>query len=87
MLLDFPAIASRTGWLPFGSGIGGPGIRILRSFPEIVHRMHQRGYKVFVWTVNTAEDLELVLNLQVEGIITDTPDFVLGRLRALGRRT
>jgi len=86
MLIEFPALTGRTGWLPFGSTIGGPGIRVLRSFPDLVNRLHRRGHRVFVWTVNTHEDLQLVLALQVEGIITDKPGFVLEELRERGLR-
>jgi glycerophosphoryl diester phosphodiesterase len=86
MLIEFPALTGRTGWLPFGSTIGGPGIRVLRSFPDLANRLHRRGHRVFVWTVNTLEDLQLVLALQVEGIITDKPGFVLEQLRERGLR-
>ncbi len=87
MLIEIPALTGRTGWLPFGSTIGGPGIRVLRSFPDLANRIHRRGHKVFVWTVNTPEDLQLVLGLHVEGIITDRPGFVLDELRRLELRS
>ena len=86
MLIDIPALVGRTGWLPFGSAIGGPGIHLLRSFPELAHRLHRRGHRVYVWTVNQPDELDLVLNLGVEGIISDRPGFVISHLRSLGLR-
>lgn len=86
MLIDAPAITSRTGWLPFGTAIGGPGVPVLRTIPELVDRLHRRGNLVYAWTVNEPEDLELVLKLQVDAIITDRPGYVLSELRTLGLR-
>jgi glycerophosphoryl diester phosphodiesterase len=86
MLLELVPPGLRTGRLPFGSTVGGPSIRLLRGHPELADRLHERGHRVYVWTVNEPEDLDLVLRLGVEGIITDRPGYVLARLRALGRR-
>jgi glycerophosphoryl diester phosphodiesterase len=84
MLLELLPAGLRGGRLPFGSGIGGPGIRLLRAHPELVRRLHARGHQVYVWTVNDAADLDLVIELGVEGIITDRPGFVRRRLDRLG---
>jgi glycerophosphoryl diester phosphodiesterase len=86
MLLELLPPGLRNGRLPFGSTIGGPGIRLLRSHPEVADRLHERGHRVYVWTVNEPGDLDLVLNLGAEGIISDRPGYVVSRLRALGRR-
>jgi glycerophosphoryl diester phosphodiesterase len=86
MLFDVPAFVGRTGWLPSGTTIAGPGVHLLRSFPELVRRHHRRGHRVFVWTVNEQDELDLVLNLTVEGIITDRPGFVISQLRSHGLR-
>jgi glycerophosphoryl diester phosphodiesterase len=86
MLIDAPAISSRTGWLPFGCTVGAPGIELLRTFPELVHRMHRRGHRVYVWTVNLSAELDLAVQLDVDGIISDRPDFVAGQLRSRGLR-
>jgi len=40
-------------------------------------RAHQAGVKVFVWTVNMEEQIEHVLNLKVDGIISNYPDRVI----------
>ena len=34
-------------------------------------KAHQRGQQVYVWTVNTAEDMQRLFDLGVDGIITD----------------
>jgi glycerophosphoryl diester phosphodiesterase len=84
MLLELLPAGLRGGRLPFGSGIGGPGIRLLRAHPEVARRLHERGHQVYVWTVNDPRDLDLVIELGVEGIITDRPTFVRQRLDQLG---
>jgi glycerophosphoryl diester phosphodiesterase len=70
----------RDGRPPFGAGILGPGVGALRAHPEVVERAHGRGHRVYVWTVNTAEEVDLATGLGVDGIITDRPAFVLDRL-------
>lgn len=66
--------------LPFGATAVGPGIRVLRSRPSLVPRLRERGVPVYVWTVNEPADMDLVLELGVDGIITDRPSVVLHRL-------
>ena len=41
---------------------------------ENVLAMHQNGFKIFPWTVNSEEDITFVKSLQVDGIISDFPD-------------
>ena len=71
----------RDGALPAGVHISGPGIRVLRSEPEYVERAHQAGNRVFCWTVDRPEDVELVSGLGVDAIITNRPAAVLAQLR------
>jgi glycerophosphoryl diester phosphodiesterase len=70
------------GRAPFGADLLGPGIKALRGRPDVVRRAHDRGHQLYVWTVNEAADIDLVLRLGVDGIITDRPADVLA---ALGR--
>jgi glycerophosphoryl diester phosphodiesterase len=44
--------------------------------------VHARGFSAHVWTVNERADLERLVGLGVDGIITDFPDRML---RVLGR--
>lgn len=66
--------------LPFGARIAGPGIGLIRARPQLVPLLQKGGHPVYVWTVNEREDLDLVLRLGVDGIITDRPRFVLDQL-------
>jgi glycerophosphoryl diester phosphodiesterase len=66
--------------LPFGAQVAGPGVGLIRARPQLVPTLRASGHPVYVWTVNAPEDLDLVLEYGVEGIITDRPRFVLDRL-------
>jgi glycerophosphoryl diester phosphodiesterase len=81
-LLEIPPPGVGGGRLPFGAKIAGPGIGLVRARPALVPALRAAGHDVYVWTVNAASDLELVLAHQVDGIITDRPRFVLERLGA-----
>jgi glycerophosphoryl diester phosphodiesterase len=80
LLLEFLPPWLRDGRLPAGARIAGPGVRLLRSRPWLAERLHRQGNQLYVWTVNDAADLDLVLELGVEGIISDRPRFVLDQL-------
>ncbi|HEY2792492.1 MAG TPA: glycerophosphodiester phosphodiesterase family protein [Micromonosporaceae bacterium] len=79
-LSEFATPGLRSGVLPFGARIAGPGIRTVRANPGIVEKLHRNGNRVFVWTVNEPEDIDLMISLGVDGIISDRPRFVLDRL-------
>jgi glycerophosphoryl diester phosphodiesterase len=49
---------------------------VLRADPDFVARAHARGHQVYVWTVDKPEDVEFVLDLGVDTIITDHPSEV-----------
>jgi glycerophosphoryl diester phosphodiesterase len=83
MLIDVWSVPSRIGWLPPGSTIGGPGVQLLRAAPELVERLHRRGHPVYVWTVNEPDEVDLVVKLRVDGIISDRPAYVIDRLREM----
>jgi glycerophosphoryl diester phosphodiesterase len=71
------------GRLPFGARIAGPGVGLVRSRPRLIPAIRAAGHQAYVWTVNEPEDLDLVLEHQVDGVITDRPRFVLDRLAGL----
>jgi glycerophosphoryl diester phosphodiesterase len=50
-------------------------IHVLTS--RLVSAAHNRGMDVHVWTVNEADDMQRMLDLGVDGIITDHPDMLL----------
>lgn len=55
------------------------GVQILSK--EFVEAAHERNLKVHVWTVNEAEDMKRLLEMGVDGIMTDYPDRLLNLLK------
>jgi len=43
---------------------------------EDVEKLHDKGVKIFVWTVNKEEDLNYLVKLGVDGVITNYPDIM-----------
>jgi glycerophosphoryl diester phosphodiesterase len=80
LLLDRLLPGRRDGILPTGVPIAGPGLSVLRAEPEFVSRAHARGNLVYVWTVDEPSDVELVLGLGIDAIITNRPADVVRRL-------
>lgn len=76
-LIDLLPPGIRVKRLPFGTKIAGPGLELVRRRPDVVRRLKSAGHDVFVWTVNQPNDVELVVSLGVDGIITDRPKEVL----------
>lgn len=50
----------------------------------LVHEIHAAGYEVVTWTVNREHEMERMIRLGVDGIITDCPDLLQGVLKSLG---
>ena len=59
----------------YGSG----GFRWSIVTPRFVQDMHDRGLQVQVWTINDEQQMRELIELGVDGIITDYPD----RLRSV----
>lgn len=88
----------RWGFSRPGGPAGPPGLRALphrlqvplrlggRPFvtPVLVRRAHDRGLPVDVWTVNARRDMERLLDLGVDGIMTDSPSLLREVLSARG---
>jgi glycerophosphoryl diester phosphodiesterase len=56
-------------------GIEGIGLsRRLVHSPRVVRRIHKRGWKVFVWTVNREAEMKKLAGWGVDGLITNHPD-------------
>jgi glycerophosphoryl diester phosphodiesterase len=72
----------RTGQLPAGVPIAGPGLAVLRAYPELVSRAHAHGHQVYVWTVDEPDDVRFVADLGVDTIITDRPQEVAALIGA-----
>jgi glycerophosphoryl diester phosphodiesterase len=80
LLMEWRLPGLRDGLLPAGIPIAGPGLNILRADPEFVQRSHDRGNRVFVWTVNEPDDVDFVRRIGVDTLITDRPAEVLAQL-------
>ncbi len=61
------------------TAVGAP-ISLLRRYPGYVARLHAADKEVHVYTVNEEPDIDLVLSLGVDAVITDRPGEVLRRL-------
>jgi glycerophosphoryl diester phosphodiesterase len=55
----------------------GPGIKELRDHPGLGRHLVKEGREIHVWTVNTAEDLKICLDLGVTAVISDRPGYML----------
>ncbi|MGM0738229.1 MAG: glycerophosphodiester phosphodiesterase family protein, partial [Bacteroidota bacterium] len=42
--------------------------------PEHVNRAHELGMRVIPWTVNNKDDMQRMMELGVDGLITDYPN-------------
>lgn len=71
----FGLCARKISFLP---GISGLGLsRRLVTGPAVVNRIHQRGLKLFVWTVNRPDEMRRLRDWGVDGLITNYPDRAL----------
>lgn len=81
LLLRRLPLRLRDGSLPPRVGIAGPSLELLRRYPEYVRRVHRQGHQVHVWTVDEEADVEYVLSLGVDAVITNRPRHVLRWLK------
>jgi len=63
--------------LSFAPTIYSPAYKLVTA--ELMQACHQRHLQVIPWTVNTAAEAKQLMQLQVDGLITDYPDTVLAR--------
>jgi glycerophosphoryl diester phosphodiesterase len=57
-----------------GGAIWSPYFRDVNS--DLIAESHRLGLKVVVWTVNTSEDIARMIDIGVDGIISDHPDLL-----------
>lgn len=63
----------RAGALPVFADYTGPGVHVLRADPGYVERARRAGHETYVWTVDSAEDVELCRDLGVRFLATNAP--------------
>ena len=79
-LMERVPLRFRDGTLPFGAGIAGPSIDVVREHPRYVERAHRSGTQVHVWTADEPADVDLCVRIGVDAIITNRPRAVLAQL-------
>ncbi len=80
LLMDEVPRRYRDGSLPDGVLVSGPSIDVIREYPQYVSRVHERGGRVHVWTVDDRADVDLCVELGVDALITNRPGRVLEML-------
>jgi glycerophosphoryl diester phosphodiesterase len=70
----------RDGSLGGGAAHAGPSLAAVRAVPGFVARAHDKGHEVHVWTVDAPADLEYLVGLGVDAVITNDPQSVLDHL-------
>lgn len=80
LLMPRLPVRLRDGRLPEPATIAGPSVGLVRRNPWFVERAHAHGHEVHVWTVDSAEDVDLMTSLGVDALITNRPMQVLERL-------
>ena len=59
---------------PGNPEIVGPGIELLTQNPSLITKFKEQGKKIFVWTVNSPQDMRFCLERGIDAIITNYPD-------------
>ena len=86
MLMERIPVAYRSGMLPKGVRVAGPGLPVVQAHPHYARRVREAGSRVFVWTVDDPADVELVHRLGVDAIITNRPREVRLQIDQLAAR-
>ena len=79
-LMERVPLRFRDGSLPPQVDVAGPSLAILRAHPRFVERVHSQGHRLHVWTVDEQEDIDYVLGLGVDAVISNQPRRVLRTL-------
>jgi glycerophosphoryl diester phosphodiesterase len=81
-LMNRLALRHRDGALPAGAYAAGPSLKAVQANPTYVERVHDAGAEVHVWTVDEPADLDFVVDLGVDVVITNRPRAALRRFQA-----
>ena len=86
LLLDRLLSARRTGDLPTGTSIAGPGLDLVRAHPRFIEKAHRHGNQVYVWTVDDPADIAFVLGLGADAVISNNPGVAVEVRRQLAEK-
>ena len=70
----------RDGSLPAQVGAAGLDLKIVKAHPRHVGRLQSFGHRVHVFTADEPDDIDLLLELGVDAIISNHPRRVLKRM-------
>jgi len=84
LLMDRVPVRLRDGRLPLQVSAAGVALQVVKKHPGYVQRVHAQGGHVGVFTVDEPDDIDLVLDLGVDVVISNHPARVKRRLA--GRR-
>ena len=79
-LMDRVPVRYRDGRLPAHVRSAGVSLATLRAHPRYVQRLHANGNRVHCFTVDEPEDIDYVLDLGVDVVISNQPGRVRRRL-------
>lgn len=63
---------NKLGFTPY---MYNPSVKLTKE--KTVRQAHKHGCKIMAWTVNSARDMQYLINIGVDGLITDFPDIAL----------
>ena len=82
--MDRVPVRYRDGRLPPQVRSAGVALAVVQRHPGYVARVHEQGNRIHVFTVDEPADIDLVLDLGVDVVISNVPGRVLGRLQRRG---
>ena len=83
-LMERVPVRYRDGHLPAQCGSAGVALSVLRQHPRYAARVHEAGNRLHVYTVDEPQDIDYVLDLGVDVVISNHPARVR---RHLARRS
>lgn len=72
-LMERVPVRYRDGRLPTQVRSAGVALRVLKKYPGYVERVHDQGNRVHCYTVDEPDDIQLMLDLGVDVIISNDP--------------